>query len=81
MNYDDIEFYGIDVLQCLDIPDDIVSPIESLVKLGYMFRGVFMEAVYGKPLSEILVEHREFLLLADKFLNDWIDTLDLEFDQ
>ena len=81
MSYDDIDLLTVDMLDCLDIPDDIASPIETLVQVGYMFRGIFMQAVDGKPVSEIMVEHREFLLLADKALNAWIDALDLEFDQ
>ena len=81
MNFDDIDFVTTDMIECLDIPDDVVLPIQTLLQVGYMFRGVFMEAVYGKPLSEIIVERREFLLLADKVLNAWIEGLGLEFDE
>ena len=64
-----------------DIPKDLLLPIETLVRLAYMFRGVFMQAVYGKSLSEIIVEQRDFLLLADKVLNASIYILDLHVDQ
>ena len=81
MNYDEIDLLTVDMIDCLDIPDDVSLPIATLVKVGYVFRGIFMQAVEGKPVSEIMVEHREFLLLADKALNAWIDALDLKFDR
>ena len=55
MNYDDINLDEIQVPEFLDIPDDLLLPIQNLIGLGYMFRGVFMQAVYGKSLSEIIV--------------------------
>ena len=64
-----------------DIPKDLLLPIETLVRLAYMFRGVFMQAAEGKPLSEIWEERGEYLLLGDKVLMAWIESLDLEVDQ
>ena len=81
MNYDDIDLLTVDMIDCLDIPDDISSPIETLVKVGYMFRGVFIQAADGKPLSEIIEERGDYLLLADKVLNAWIEALDVEVDE
>ena len=68
-------------LEFLDIPDDILLPIQTLVRVGYMFRGVFMQSADGKSLQEIYDERGEYLLLADKVLNAWIEALDLEFDK
>ena len=63
------------------IPKDLLLPIETLVQLAYMFRCVFMQAAEGKPLSEIWEERGEYLLLGDKVLMAWIESLDLEVDQ
>jgi hypothetical protein len=40
-----------------------------------------MQAAEGKPLSEIWEERGEYLLLGDRVLMAWIDSLDLEVDQ
>jgi hypothetical protein len=39
-----------------------------------------MQSADGKPLREIYDERGEYLLLADKLLNAWIEALGLEFD-
>ena len=81
MYYDEIDPSQLEVPEIPDIPEDILLPIQILVQTGYMFRGVFMQSADGKPLQEIYDERGEYLLLADKVLNAWIEALRLEFDQ
>ncbi len=63
-----------------DIPEDLLPAIVPLVRLAYMFRGVFMQAAEGKSLEDIWEERGEYLLLGDKVLMAWIDSLDLDID-
>jgi len=81
MNYDDIDPSELEVPEIPAIPDDLLLPIHTLVGLANMFRGVFMQAADGKPLSEIYEERGEYLLLADKVLNAWVEAVDLETDE
>ena len=81
MNYDDIDPSELKVPEIPDIPEDILLPIQVLVRIGYMFRGVFMQSADGKSLQEIYDERGEYLLFADRVLNAWIEALDIEFDQ
>ena len=81
MNYDDIKPNELEVPEIPNIPDDLLLPIQVLVETGYMLRGVFMQSADGKSLQEIYDERGEYLLLADRVLNAWIEALDLEFDQ
>ena len=81
MNYDDIDPSELELPEIPNIPEDLLMPIRSLAHSAYMFRGVFMQSADGKSLQEIYDERGEYLLLADKVLNAWIEALNLEFDQ
>ena len=81
MDYDEINPSELEVPEIPAIPEvELVLPIKTLVRLAYIFRGVFTQSVDGKPLQEIYDERGDYLLLADKVLNAWIDGLGLEFD-
>ncbi|HSW64783.1 MAG TPA: hypothetical protein VLH56_15965 [Dissulfurispiraceae bacterium] len=69
-----------DIPEIPPIPDDLRLPIETLVRLAHMFRGVFMQAAEGKPLEEIWQEQGEYLLLGDRVLQAWFESLHLELD-
>ena len=36
-----------------EIPENLLLPVQTLVRLAYMFRGVFMQAAEGKPLEDL----------------------------
>jgi len=81
MNQEDINPSELEVPEIPEIPEILLLPIRSLAQSAYMFRGVFIQSADGKPLQEIYDERGEYLLLADKILDVWIDALDLDFDQ
>ena len=64
-----------------DIPENLQLPIACLANTAFMFRGVFIQLAEGKPLSEIVEERGEYLLLADKIVDAWLDSLELDNDQ
>ena len=81
MDYNEVNPSELEIPEIPAIPEEFVLPIQSLVRLAYIFRGMFMQAADGKPLQEIYDERGEYLLLADKVLNAWIEALGLEFNE
>ena len=68
----DINPSDLEVIDIPKIPEELLSQIRSLARAAYMFRGVFMQAAEGKPLSEIMEERGDYLLLADIVVTAWV---------
>jgi hypothetical protein len=64
-----------------DIPENLKLPIGCLANTAFMFRRVFIQLAEGKPLSEIVAERGEDLVLEDNILETWFDTLGLDNDE
>ncbi len=56
-----------------DLPPDLLTPVRALARAAYLFRGVLLEAMQGRPLDNVLAEREQALRLADRVLNQWAD--------
>ena len=81
MDNDDNNPSDLEVTDIPKIPEELLSQIRSLARAAYMYRGVFMQAAEGKPLSEIMEERGECLLVADIVVTAWFESLNVEVDQ
>lgn len=68
-------------LEIPDIPDDLILPVRCLAQAAYMYHGVFIQAVEGKPIIEILEERSEWLLLAEKAIDIWAQSFRIGEDE
>ena len=58
-------------LEIPPIPNKLKLPVQTLARAADLFRGVFIEAVAGRSLEDILAEREQYLLLAEKAINRW----------
>lgn len=72
MDYHSNNPSDLEVTDIPKIPEELLSQIRSLARAAYMFRGVFTQAAEGKPLSEIMEERGDYLLLADIVVTAWV---------
>ena len=81
MNDDDVNPSNLEVPKIPDIPEELLLPVQALVRFAHIFRGAFMQSAEGQPLSEIYEEIGEYLLLGDKVITAWMEHLDIEVDE
>ena len=81
MSHNDREPSSLEVPEVPEVPDHLLLPVRCLAGAAYTYHGVFLQAVEGKPIQEILEERGEWLLLAEKVIDAWATSLEIGEDE
>ncbi len=53
------------------IPKNLELPVSSLVRAAMLFRGAVVRIGEGETVAELVAEHKELLLKAERVIDVW----------
>jgi hypothetical protein len=68
-------------LEIPTVPSELEAPVRALARAAYLLRGVFVELAKGRPLEEVLEQRGQYLELAERVLDRWVEHLGIEAEE